>query len=279
MFECRNCQGHDATPVYGQVRDRLHGFAGSFDYVACGACGLVQLAEIPANLGDFYGGYRVHRGDSALYRALRKLTIGNCYVSAPGAGKRLLDVGCGNGWYLQDMARRGWDVVGYEFDPAYAETLSRAIGAPVIAGEPALDAHPAAFDLVTLNFAFEHLDRPRPFLARVARCLKPGGMIYLSVPNIESREAQLFKDRWFHLDPPRHVSFFTKALLRDVLEELGFAAVETKDLAVPTGFAGSLAYRLWDRFEPITWYASIVPGLLFSTLVRDGNFAITARRS
>jgi SAM-dependent methyltransferase len=277
MFECRNCAAHRSQPFYDQVRDRLHGHAGVFNYVRCADCGLVQIEEIPADLGSYYDNYRVHGRESSVYRLLRRVMIGHCYLETPGHGRAMLDFGAGSGWYLKAMADAGWNATGYELDPAHAAALSQQLALPVISGEAALAAHPAAFDLITLNFAFEHLDRPRHVLALLRRCLKPGGQIYLSVPNIESREAKLFKDRWFHLDPPRHVSFFTKPLLSQVLRDAGFADISIKDLAVPTGFAGSLSYRLWNRFESLTWYGAVVPGLVFSSIVRDGNFAITAR--
>jgi hypothetical protein len=67
-------------------------------------------------------------------------------------------------------------------------------------------------------------------------------------------------------------------MLRDALAEYGFVDIDARDIATPTGFAGSVSYRLWDRFQPLTWYAAIVPGLVFSRFVRDGSFAISARR-
>jgi SAM-dependent methyltransferase len=279
QFTCLNCKGHDASTLYTKVPDRFHGFAGAFTYVACKGCDLVQLEHVPENVGEFYTGYRIHSGDSVVYRTLRRLTIGHCYLEKPGHGKAMLDIGCGNGFYIKEMAKLGWNPTGYEFDPEYAAALSKQIELPVIAGEAALAAHQEMFDLVTFNFSFEHLDHPLRFLDLATKCLRPGGELYISVPNIESREAALFKDRWFHLDPPRHISFFTKALLSTLLTARGFSEIEVKNLAVPTGFAGSLSYRLWDKFKSHTWYAAIVPGMLFSSVIRDGNFAISARRT
>jgi SAM-dependent methyltransferase len=279
MFACRNCSARQSRPVYHELPDRFHGKPGSFDYVACLTCGLVQIQQTPAHLGDYYNGYRVHGSDSRIYNLLRRITIGHAYVEEPGNGRTLLDYGCGNGWYLAEMAANGWNVVGFEADAAHAAALSAELGVPVIADERELAARASSFDLVTLNFVFEHLDAPLRALELAARCLKPGGRLYLSVPNIESREAKLFKDRWFHLDPPRHLTFFTKALLRSALETHGFGEITVKDLAMPTGLAGSVSYKLWDRFEPLTWYALIIPGLVFTTIVRDGNFAISGRRA
>ncbi|HEX4418958.1 MAG TPA: class I SAM-dependent methyltransferase [Kofleriaceae bacterium] len=276
MFECRNCEAHRAEPFYAGVPDRFHGYPGAFNYVRCAGCALVQLEEIPADLGAYYGDYRVHGRESALYRLLRRMTIGHSYHQPPGRGRAMLDYGAGSGWYLKAMADAGWRATGYELDPAHAARLSERVGLPVLSGD-ALDAYPAAFDLITLNFVFEHLEQPRRVLDRLTRCLKPGGELYLSVPNIEGREARLFKEHWFHLDPPRHVTFFTKPQLSGLLRDAGYDDIAIKDLAVPTGFAGSVAYRLWDRFERLTWYGAVVPGLVFSRVIRDGNFAVTAR--
>jgi SAM-dependent methyltransferase len=278
VFECRNCAGREARPIYRDVPDRLHGFDGAFTYVACRGCELVQLEDIPANLGAFYADYRVHAQDTRAYRLLRKLMIGHCYYKQQGRGRTMLDIGCGNGFYMKEMAELGWRPVGYELDKDHAAALSQQLGMPVLGGEAALEAHPAEFDLITFNFSFEHLDRPLRLLDLASSKLRPGGELYIAVPNIDGREASLFKDRWFHLDPPRQVSFFSKQLLRKLLEQRGFTDVAVKDLAVPTGFAGSVSYTLLGGFKPLAWYAGMVPGVVFSAIVRDGNFAISGRR-
>jgi hypothetical protein len=128
MFECRNCEGKRARPFYAGVRDRLHGHAGVFNYVRCADCDLVQLEEIPDNLGAYYDNYRVHARESAAYRLLRKVTIGHVYFASEGHGRTMLDFGAGSGWYLQSMARAGWQATGYELDPAHAETMASQLG-------------------------------------------------------------------------------------------------------------------------------------------------------
>jgi hypothetical protein len=99
-FLCRNCGGTSARPLYSEVRDRFQGTPGAFAYVSCGACGLVQLGDEPPDPAELYKNYRVHTGDSALQRAMRTLLIGHCYLEKPGDGKKLLDIGCGNGSYM-----------------------------------------------------------------------------------------------------------------------------------------------------------------------------------
>lgn len=279
MFVCRNCRGQVARPLYENVPDRFHRFPVTSTYVTCATCSLVQLEEIPANLGDYYASYRVHGDDSRIYQRLRDLLIGHSYYQAPGDGRTMLDFGCGNGWYVKEMAKLGWNAMGYEPDAAYSKELSQRIGLPVLTGQGQLAEHAGRFDLITLNFVFEHLDDPLRLLGLLTPCLRPGGELYMTVPNIESREARLFKDRWFHLDPPRHVSFFTKTHLRKALQAQGLGDIAFRDVALPTGLAGSLSYRLIGHFAPLAWYSFMLPGLAFSSVVRDGNFAVSARRA
>ncbi len=275
MFACRNCDSTNSVQLYRELPDRFRGLPGRFSYVRCAGCGLFQIEQAPSNLGDFYSGYRLHSGDSLVYALFRSLFIGRCYIRPRPAGT-LLDIGCGNGWYLKMMQDRGWRGVGFEFSEEYAKELSAALGMDVLAKEQDLAGRAASFDLVTFNFSFEHLERPRQFIELARRCLRQGGRVYLSVPNIESSEAALFGPMWFHLDPPRHLALFTKAQLSGLLESAGFEDVRVRNLPVPTGFAGSMSNLLTGRFHPLAWYLGTLPGALFSLLVRDGNFGITA---
>lgn len=202
--------------------------------------------------------------------------MGDCYLSEPGNGRRLLDVGCGNGSYLEAMTELGWCATGVELDDDHVAAL-RARGLDVLCGTQALGHHEQCFDLVTLNFALEHFEDPLPVLDVVTRCLRPGGRVYITVPNLEGLEARLFRRRWFHLDPPRHISFFTKRLLALALESRGFTSIAIKNLPVASGFAGSMSYLVAGRFHPLIYLGLLAPGMLFASVVGDGNFAITAQ--
>jgi SAM-dependent methyltransferase len=277
-FSCRSCEGHDWSPYLDGVSDRLRGFPGTFDYVRCSECGLVQIIQVPMNLSEFYAGYALHTQDSMLYALARKVLVGHCYLMPRTAGGKLLDIGCGNGWYLRSMQRRGWQPFGYEFSAPYAQELSGALGFPVFSGPEELRNLADAFDLVTFNFSFEHLVEPETLLRIATECLRPGGKLYLAVPNIEGREARLFGRRWFHLDPPRHIAFYSKRLLADRLVRLGLVDIEVLNLAVATGFSGSMSYLLAGRMHSLLWYLGTIPGLAFSLLIRDGNFSVMATK-
>ncbi len=264
--------------MYVGVPDRFYGVEGTFDYVRCQHCGLLQIREVPADLSSFYADYSLHSGGSLGYRLFARFVLRRLYPLAPGPG-RILDIGCGDGWYLEEMRRRGWQTFGYEYDHALAERLTSRLQMPVLAGEDSLRKLESSFDLITFNFSWEHLTEPRRFLDLARDLLVPGGRVSISVPNPDGREARLFRSRWHHLDPPRHIALYGKQQLTSLLQHAGFANVRTRDQALPTGFAGSISYALVGRMQPLLWYAGILPGFLFCLVVPDGNYSITGEKT
>jgi SAM-dependent methyltransferase len=74
---------------------------------------------------------------------------------------------------------------------------------------------------VILWHVLEHVPSPRDTIREAARILKPGGTLLVAVPNFGSWEARWSRDKWFHLDVPRHLTHFTPRTLNRVLEEAG----------------------------------------------------------
>lgn len=282
MFRCVNCNSTEYTPLLNDLPDRFYQVKGQFNYVKCKNCGLFQISEVPSNIEEFYSGYRLHSQDSPVYLFFRKVFMGHSYPLMDAKGKtgekRLLDIGCGNGWYLKAMEKKGWQPFGSEFNKAFAQERSATLRLPVFAGEEFLIEYVNYFDLVTFNSTFEHLNKPRKVLELVRKSLRKRGKVVISVPNPESREARLFKERWFHLDPPRHISLYNKELLSHLLKEVGFDDIQIEDIAVPTGFAGSISYKCCGVFSPLIWYINILPGMFFCKFIRDGYFRISASK-
>lgn len=274
-FICKNCKDNQFELIYKNLPDYLYGFEGRFCYAKCKICNLIQIFETPDNLSRYYSSYRLHSQDHRLYHLFRKVFLKHCYYFPKSSGGKILDVGCGNGWYLKEIEQKGWKCYGYEYDKEYAKGLSKKLGLLILCEED-IDKYNSYFDLITLNFSLEHLNEPRAILSKLYLALKQGGEIVISLPNIKSWESKIFKSRWFHLDPPRHITFFTAGLLSKMLEFLGFYDIQIKNLPIPTGFAGSISYVLFTRFVPWVWYLNILPGYFFSRLVRDGNYMVTA---
>jgi SAM-dependent methyltransferase len=114
-----------------------------------------------------------------------------------GPGTRILDYGCGAAPYLNYFRARGARVSGAEMTPAVV-TACRAAGLDVALIEQ-MERIPfpdGEFDFVYLMQVIEHISQPHEFLDEVRRVLKPGGTLYLAMPNAASRWRRWFDANW-----------------------------------------------------------------------------------
>ncbi len=138
---------------------------------------------------------------------------------------QLLDIGCGNGEALQNMADLGWQVRGVDFDPI-AVQIAQKKGLEVRLGKLAAQDYPSAFfDAITMSHVIEHVHDPLSLLGECRRILKPGGRLVVVTPNSRSWGHQRFRANWMHLDPPRHLHVFNEQSLRRLIETAGFRVV------------------------------------------------------
>ncbi len=136
---------------------------------------------------------------------------------------RLLDVGCGNGTFLARAGEMGWEPIGLEPDPKAVATC-RQQGLYVVEG--ILAAAPKAwleqFDVVTLIHAIEHVPDPVADLKRCFELLRPGGTLWLALPNPQGLGAMAFQSSWRGLHAPYHLAILSQDRLRKLLLESGF---------------------------------------------------------
>jgi 2-polyprenyl-3-methyl-5-hydroxy-6-metoxy-1,4-benzoquinol methylase len=139
-------------------------------------------------------------------------------------GGRVLDVGCGYGFLLAALEKAGYEAHGIEKSAHAAEQARRRTRGRVVeqgAEEPFPfpDGH---FDAVTLLDVIEHLAAYPAALASCARCLRPGGKLFVITLNAHSLARPLLGRRWAWHQDPTHVHMFSARMLRRGLEEAGF---------------------------------------------------------
>ena len=119
------------------------------------------------------------------YRALHRHVVRSLSRQLPGAAGRVLDAGCGTGGLLRRLhqAQPAWQLTGLDFSPV-ARTLARErTGGEVIQGSiAALPFADAAFDAVVSCDVVCQVTDPAQALREFQRCLKPGGMVVLTMP-------------------------------------------------------------------------------------------------
>jgi 2-polyprenyl-3-methyl-5-hydroxy-6-metoxy-1,4-benzoquinol methylase len=136
---------------------------------------------------------------------------------------RVLDVGCGRGLLLRVFRNRAWQVQGTELSAQAARYAREVVKIPVEIGRlETIGFADNSFDAVTMWHVLEHIPDPRVLMLEVRRILKPGGVFLVGVPNFGGWEARFCRDKWFHLDVPRHVTHLTKATLHEALRLTGF---------------------------------------------------------
>ena len=131
-----------------------------------------------------------------------------------------------------EFQKLGWEVSGTELSDSAARYAREMLKFPVHLGRLA-DLHlpDNCYDAIVLWHVLEHLLDAGDILAEVRRLLRPGGVLLVGVPNFGSIEVRLTRNKWFHLDVPRHVTHFTPASLEHTLSAAGLKIRRTSYFA------------------------------------------------
>jgi SAM-dependent methyltransferase len=124
---------------------------------------------------------------------------------------------------LDEFRKRGWETFGTELSEQAAGAAREEFGLNVRAITlEDWGFEDKFFDVVTLWHVLEHLPDPRETLREVNRILKDDGLLVVSTPNFDSFQAKVSKEKWFHLDMPRHYYHFSTRTLTQMLGSLDF---------------------------------------------------------
>jgi SAM-dependent methyltransferase len=139
---------------------------------------------------------------------------------------RCVDIGGGACAFANALAASGAQVTVFEPNPANAAAAGagvRFVAAPFDEASVAQSAIPdGSLDAITMWHSLEHVPDPIATLTLCRRLLRPGGVLYVSVPNLDSLQADLTGNRWTYQDIPHHVSQFTPEGLAAAVRRAGF---------------------------------------------------------
>jgi SAM-dependent methyltransferase len=224
---CALCGSMAQTPVYPLNRSAI---------VRCGSCGFhfvsprMDESGLEAKLqewaqADVLDAERLRIAFDAVTMALYDSYLRRMEAQLGGRTGRLLDVGCSTGAFLVAARQRGWQVEGLELGMASAAYAQDTLGLTI--HRASLFDHEApesSYDAIVFLEVIEHLPDPAAALARIARWLKPGGVLLASTPNYDSLYRRLFGTRWWVVNcEDEHIMFFNEAKLAASLEAVGLS--------------------------------------------------------
>ncbi|MEM3433763.1 MAG: class I SAM-dependent methyltransferase [Candidatus Methanomethyliaceae archaeon] len=187
-----------------------------------------------------------------LYEAAMMAVMG---LSAEKRG-RLIDIGCGNGQFLALMRDLGWEVLGVEPDVEAARVAEDTFGIKVIpstfeeANLPDVSA-----DAITMNHVIEHVHDPITLLKECRRVLRPGGILVVVTPNLNSFGRRLFGASWRGWEVPRHLFIFSPRSLNMCAKRAGLRVSDLKKVARSARWiwATSWTIRTNGRRSAVHW--------------------------
>ena len=188
--------------------------------------------QISEKLRAYKSGYPTEDGfiGRTLWKTAATL-FGNLFLSYlpyRGAGKSLLEVGCGTGADLDWARQRGWDVHGLELSQSAVEIAQKqGLDVQCSTFENAnLSAN--SFDCIIMSQVLEHLYSPRLALQRCHQLLRPGGLILLAVPKFDSWTRHAMGNFWHNLQFPIHLYHFNQPVLERMVHDAGFQVHEVR---------------------------------------------------
>ncbi len=233
-IDCRLCRDSifggprltfDSAPSgaqeFGTSSEEALDFAIELSIVVCPSCGLVQSESPPVT---YYRQAITAAGVSPTMRAHRLAQAKRLAAIVENPPSNLAIVGCGSGYELPILAEAGFDPVGIEWGGAPAGYQGRY---------PILDLYPSATAFPSETFGafacfnfLEHAPEPREFLAAIRKCLTPGAVGVIEVPNYAKQR----RDGRVSAYVADHLSYFEERTLRAMLTVSGFEVLFTNEV-------------------------------------------------
>lgn len=225
-----------------------------FDIQQCQQCGFRLTNPRPDenSIGAYYKSdqYVSHNDQgggliNTAYRMVRNYTLRskvNLINELTGKPGRIVDVGCGTGAFLASCQKRGWSVTGMEPDPDARAVAQKKLEVEI---KPNLEALTGAdpFDIISLWHVLEHIPNLNESIEQLQYLLAEEGTLVIAVPNSDSYDAQLFKERWAAYDVPRHLHHFTPSTIEPLFNKHGFKLVKQLPMVFDAFYIAMLSTR------------------------------------
>lgn len=198
----------------------------------CEGCGSVYMDPPPtdadrhAMYDDPYAGAQVgyySKKEKKLRRLRKRARMLDAVVTTPG--KKFLEVGCSGGFMVEAMRERGYDAYGLDPDGPGVEFARQEFPQNTyfvgLLEEVEARGELGQYDAIYCSEVIEHVPRPAPFVAAIARHLVKGGVLNVTTPDVAHWNKPKDITQWNEFCPPSHCTYFTPKGLRTIFEAHG----------------------------------------------------------
>lgn len=204
-----------------------------YDYVRCDHCGFIQSSPIPKQeeLNAYYQheyAYDWFQKNMFFKRwqARHRLFKVRNHLKNK---KRVLDFGCGHGFFVQALTQKGFHAFGFDIG---SDKIMHHNNGKITNRYQLSDYEEKDFDVITMWHVLEHMRDQDAVLEDLKARLHPGGTLIIAVPNTDSLSFKLTQQKWGWLQQPYvHINQYNAANLCSLLERKGFTirGIRTSD--------------------------------------------------
>lgn len=281
---------HERCPVCGSTS--IHQIVSPVDHTVslehfaiwqCANCSLrfTQNGPAPDQIGRYYQSenYISHSETSRglvnwLYLQVRKITLASKrrFIEEETKLKRgsLLDIGAGAGAFVHHMQQHGWSIEGLEPDDTAIDRARHQYGLNLKAASGLFHLPEASYDVITMWHVLEHVHDLHAYISQIKKISKPGGKVFIAVPNYTSYDAVHYGEAWAAYDVPRHLYHFSPAAMHELMRIHGCAIEKIQ----PMWFDSFYVSMLSEKYK--TGHANLIRG--FWTGLRSNLKALKNRR-
>ncbi len=250
--ECPICKGTESKELR-TCKDNT-GSKETFSIVACPDCGFEYTNPIPLEdqIGKYYESeeYVSHSNTSkgvinSLYQLVRAYTLKQKLrlINKNTLGKKLLDIGCGTGEFLNICSKNGYNTLGVEPSNEARKQAIENFKLNVIEEQEMDEIEADSFDVISMWHVLEHVYHLNKRVEEIYRILKPGGKLIVAVPNRTSFDALYYQQYWAAYDLPRHLYHYSPENIKTLFSNHNFKLTQILPMKFDSYYVSMLSEK------------------------------------
>ncbi|MDR2125748.1 MAG: class I SAM-dependent methyltransferase [Prevotellaceae bacterium] len=246
-----------------------------FETYICKQCGFLFTNKFPSNhsIGKYYDNpqYISHSDTkkgfiNKLYHFVRKYMVKNklklvCKQSKKRTGK-ILDIGCGTGYFLNAARRKGWETFGIQKNERANKMAVEYFKLFVKQESHIYKFRKSSFDIITLWHVLERIEDLDEIMEKIYDLLLPDGIAVIALPNCNSYDAKHYRTYWAGYDIPRHLWHFTPETIELLIKKFNFNIAYKKPMLLDAFYVSLLS----ERYKKVNIFSAFVKAMFIGAV-------------